>query len=547
MRVLRPLAVLLLTVISPWAFSQEPTASETSAIRAFQAAKGNPLKLRELLVRMPKGAELHMHFSGAVYAETFLADAKADLMCVDRAAGSLTPNIGTTRSLPPQPVCAQGNVRADAAFTDQTLYDALIDSFSMRSFVPHAGVSGHDQFFATFDRFDPTHSAGARHGGEWLDEIASRAAAQNEQYLEIMHTPDLRLALGLAASAPWPAEPAKTAEYHQDVTGTADAELASVRKQMLADPDFERALAADRAEFNKVLNDRRAIEHCADSQPAPGCTVETRFLFQVLRAMPPSAVFAQTLLGFEVAQRELTSPGEAGAIVVGLNFVQPEDNRLAMAEYTRQMRMIGYLHGLYPGVHISLHAGELAEGLVPPEGLRFHIQQAVDLAHAERIGHGVDIAGEQDAAALLKRMAAQHILAEINLTSNDVILNVKGALHPLPLYLAAGVPVALSTDDEGVSRIDLTHEYVRAVLDFGLGYLDLKRMARASIEHSFLPGASLWRSRDVYTSAVPVCSGTLPGGRTPGSACDGFLKANRRAAMEWQLEGRFRTFESSSF
>ena len=34
---------------------------------------------------------------------------------------------------------------------DQALYDKLIDSFSMRSFVPTSEWSGHDQFFATFD------------------------------------------------------------------------------------------------------------------------------------------------------------------------------------------------------------------------------------------------------------------------------------------------------------------------------------------------------------------------------------------------------------
>ena len=52
-----------------------------------------------------------------------------------------------------------------------------------------------------------------------------------------------------------------------------------------------------------------------------------------------------------------------------------------------------------------------------------------------------------------------------------------------------GVPVALATDDAGVSRTDgMTHEYVRAVQDFGLGYSDLKHMARESLEHSFLAG-----------------------------------------------------------
>ena len=57
--------------------------------------------------------------------------------------------------------------------------------------------------------------------------------------------------------------------------------------------------------------------------------------------------------------------------VVGLNFVQPEDAYIAMSEYTRQMLMLDYLHSVYPAVHISLHAGELAPGMVPPAGCAF--------------------------------------------------------------------------------------------------------------------------------------------------------------------------------
>ena len=76
-------------------------------------------------------------------------------------------------------------------------------------------------------------------------------------------------------------------------------------------------------------------------------------------------------------------------------------------------------------------------------------------------------------------------MTEINLTSNDVILGVTKPWHPLPIYRAAGVPVALSTDDEGVSRINITHEYTRAALDFNLSYLDLKthgpHLARAQL------------------------------------------------------------------
>ncbi len=45
----------------------------------------NPLALRAWLLKMPKGADLHMHLSGAVYAETFIRDAAEDNLCVDTA------------------------------------------------------------------------------------------------------------------------------------------------------------------------------------------------------------------------------------------------------------------------------------------------------------------------------------------------------------------------------------------------------------------------------------------------------------------------------
>jgi adenosine deaminase len=142
-------------------------------------------------------------------------------------------------------------------------------------------------------------------------------------------------------------------------------------------------------------------------------------------------------------------------------------------------------------------------------------------------------------------MADRHIMAEINLTSNDVILGVKAPFHPLPNYRAAHVPVALSTDDEGVSRIDLTHEYTRAALEFGLTYPELKDMARTGLEHSFLAGESLWRRPDSFTEVAPACAGQTPGGDEPKDACAEFLRSSDKAAQQWQLEHRFEVFEST--
>jgi hypothetical protein len=243
-------------------------------------------------------------------------------------------------------------------------------------------------------------------------------------------------------------------------------------------------------------------------------------------------VFAQILLAFELAQSDLR--------FVGLNLVMPEDRYVPMHDFRLHMQMLDYLHGVYPKVHISLHAGELAMGLVPPEGLRFHIRESVERGHAERIGHGADVMNEDHPLDLLRELAKANILVEICLTSNDVTLGVKGDDHPLPVYLKYGVPVALATDDEGVSRSDMTHEYLRAVQTYGfLSYKDLKRMARMSLEHSFLAGPSLWASEN---RMVSTCDKDRVQAK-PSASCREFLGASERATVQWKLEEEFVKFE----
>lgn len=513
-------------------------AQEAHAARAFDAAKKNPLMRHAFLAKMPKGGDLHMHLGGAIYAESFIRNAAADGLCYNPDMRGFFKPAATTRSLPPQPVCGEGNRRAAEAFKDQKLYDAMVDDFSMRSFVPSAGVSGHDQFFATFARYAAVSRS---HRGEWLDEVASRAAAQNEQYLEVMDTPDFTAAAQLGYSIPWPAQAvdangASTA----DGAGASHAELAKLRDRLLA-AGLRDVATANRKEFADAIDAQHAIEKCGTPSAAPACGVELKFIYQILRGFPPQQVFAQTLAGFEAINAEIESGHPK---IVGINFVMPEDGYLSMAEYHRQMLMLDYLHSVYPKVRITLHAGELAPGMVTPDGLSFHIREAIELGHAERIGHGVAVMYEKQPDELLKLMASRHVMTEINLTSNDLILGVTKEWHPLPLYRAAGVPVALSTDDEGVSRIDITHEYTRASLDFSLGYLDLKKMARTSLEHSFAPGESLWASADVFTSVNPACKGEVLGAEKPSLRCADFLKSSDRATQQWELERRFKAFEA---
>jgi adenosine deaminase len=143
-------------------------------------------------------------------------------------------------------------------------------------------------------------------------------------------------------------------------------------------------------------------------------------------------------------------------------------------------------------------------------------------------------------------MAKNQVMAEIALSSNDLILGISGNNHPFPIYRKHGVPVSLSTDDEGVSRINLTHEYVRAVETYGLHYPDLKQMIRTGMEHSFQQGESLWQIRDRFLGVVSACAKDPLGAEKPTQSCAEFLKSSEKASQQWELERRFREFESKA-
>lgn len=434
------LALILLFALVP---AGGAAASEQDAARRLAQIRHDPVALRAFLWDMPKGGDLHNHLSGAVYAETFVRWGAESGACVD---AGLTSHAGP---------CTADQRPISDALSDNVLYNQLLAAWSMKGF--RDGVeSGHDHFFATFDRFSA--AAGGR-TGDMLAEVAARAAAQNEQYLETLVTPRFSDTMRIARSVPW----------------TDD--LATMRQRLL-DAGLRAVVPLVRADTDAWFAREREVLGCATATPDPACALPVRLQFQGLRAMPKAFVFTQMVLAFELMA--------ADPRWVAFNLVQPEDGPVALADYEAQMRMLGFLRPLYPGGHLTLHAGELVRGLAPPGDLRFHIRDAVAVAGAQRIGHGVDVTLERDAEGLLALMARRRVLVEAPLTSNCQILRVCGRAHPIRLYVRAGVPVALATDDEGVSRSDMTEQYEQAVTAQGFGYRAIKRFARDSLRYAFL-------------------------------------------------------------
>jgi len=452
----RALTAALVVFCGFAALGAAPAAAPGEAATAayFASIRKNPSLLLAFLAQMPKGGDLHNHVSGAIYAESFLRWAAEDGLCFSVATMGIVN--GTCDASAGRPAAAE------LLRGSNPLFNQAIDAMSMRHWDP--SLNGHDHFFATFAKFGPLNRA-----GEILAEVVARAAAERLSYLELMITVDGGAGAARGIAAGW------------------DPDLPRLRDKLLADGFRDAVVSATRTRLDQGEARQREAMKCGTSQPDPGCRVIVRYIHQVGRAGLPAAVFGQLLAGFEAAA--------ADPRVVSINLVQPEDDPAAVRDFSLQMSMLDYLHGQYPAVKITLHAGELVEGLVAPETLRFHIRESVRTGHASRIGHGAGVMYEDDPLDLLREMASKKVLVEIALSSNDLILGVRGARHPLNTYLKYGVPVALVTDDAGVARSTMTLEYRKAVEEQGVDYRTLKRMVRNSIDYSFADPATKGRLR----------------------------------------------------
>jgi adenosine deaminase len=505
--VLGALAVPAPAAARPTATARAATPAEAATGAYLDSVRDDPRLLRDFFLRMPKGGDLHNHLSGAVTTEYLVELAAQDGLCIDTA----------TMTAVPAP-CGAGTRPAADARTDAGFRDAIVRAWSMQDFPP--GGNGHDHFFDAFGKFGEVTW---RNRGKLLADVADTAAAQNQVYLETMVTPASDQAKQLAAQVGW----------HPDFT--------AMHAALTADGRLDAVVAQAREEADEGDAEFRTAERCGTPAAHPGCGLTVRWISQVSRGTAPERVFTQLEVGMRLA--------EADHRFVAVNLVQPEDGEVALRDYSLQMRMVRYLRGVYPKAHVTLHAGELWPGLVKPADLAFHIREAVDTAGADRVGHGVDLVHEDDWQATARTMAARQTAVEVPFTSNAQILGVKGAEHPFTTYRAFGVPVVLATDDPGVSRVDITHEYEYAAQTYHLGYQDLKDLARASLQYAFLPGAPLWQGNPTARGyqPKPACRGQLPGsGRPAGPACRALLAASPKAALQWHEEAAFAAFEATA-
>ncbi|MBW8812735.1 MAG: adenosine deaminase [Caulobacterales bacterium] len=477
-------------------------AAGAAAAATPDLAKMSPAELAAFMTAFPKGGELHNHLGGGTPAEDILTWAVEDGLCVDMVELAI-------RGAGP---CTADNLKPAAAVAgDEALRSALIDSLTVR----HPGFrdrSGHDQFFSAFAR----RSVLPRRGGDALAETLDGLARQNTFYAELMVSPQVGTSRGLGARVGWRGDPAAT-------------------RAALSEAGLEKLVPAVSADTDALEARARQVMKCGAPAAHGGCQVTVRFLFQALRQGPPEQTMAQLQLAVAVIQ--------ADKRWVGLQLVAPEDSYDATRYYDLHMHMVDLLTDHGRKVPVALHAGEVTLKLVAPAEVSHRVRDAVEIAGARRIGHGTDLPLETGAAQLAAEMAAKGVLVEVNLLSNQAILEIDPKDHPYAWLRKMGVPASLSTDDAGISRSELAGDYAAAVRN-GATYDDLKTSARNAIAFSFLPGEGLWADPNSYRRPVAACAGQI-GAETPHGACAELVARSDKAREQWRHERLLKAFEAA--
>jgi hypothetical protein len=421
----------------------------------FEKIRDNEAALTAFFSQMPKGGDLHHHYSGSIYAEPLLAHAIADNFYL---------NTETMDVLKEKP--SSGNWEQFSTLKSRGELDKYKQKIMMKWSVKdynHVDYPSDKLFFESFMKFEPAIKGNF---GQGLLELKNRAITENVSYIETQ-----------LSTIPCSMNTDDLTKFNSRLRQLAKAKDEKGIMQSL-DSVYNAFQQKDAKSYATDFN-TNFVAKLHNDLKIDDSRFTMRYQNFVLRFMEPVNLFKNLVIAFISA--------DSSPLMAGVNIVSPEDGETSMKDYWLHMVMFKYCHSRFPNVKYTLHAGELTLGLVQPEDLTWHINAAVHIAGANRIGHGVDMAYEQNSYDLLQYMAKKEIPIEINLVSNEFILKVKENRHPLTLYKEFGVPIVISTDDAGILRTNMTEQYVLLAKRYkDITYEDIKKFVYNSINYSFI-------------------------------------------------------------
>ena len=249
---------ILFLSLSFFAFS----ISQASVSSHLDQIKQDPKALYLFLKNMPKGGELHYHLAGGPYAETMLKLAVAGDYCI---------NISNFKISNSSQSCEGVNIKE--LLNQPELYQQVIRSWSLKDFIP-VTESNHDHFFNSFIKFLPLVFD---YRAALLANVMQRAAAQQEQYLEIMDITDNGKSINFASLLK------NSSSYSQK------------RNLLLANHQFVANINYTIENSEQAIKRAKQLLNCHHTpQPSP-CGVKIKLLYYVLREQPENQFFASKI------------------------------------------------------------------------------------------------------------------------------------------------------------------------------------------------------------------------------------------------------------
>lgn len=128
------------------------------------------------------------------------------------------------------------------------------------------------------------------------------------------------------------------------------------------------------------------------------------------------------------------------------------------------------------GLGITVHAGE--------DEQPWSIEQAIDICHAQRIGHGRTLIDDEK---LIKKVIDKNVFVELCPSSNvQIDLTKDFQSHPARKLFEKSVPVTLNTDNRLLTGIEVSDEYKRCNEILGMDLKALSQIAMNGFKAGFL-------------------------------------------------------------
>jgi adenosine deaminase len=254
---------------------------------------------------------------------------------------------------------------------------------------------------------------------------------------------------------------------------------------------FQDRYDASRAVLRTPADISRVIVEAAADDAADGC--------RWLEIQVDPTAYAPVFGGLEPALEAVLAGAGSAPIPVGVlvasSWARPPAHALTLARLAAKYAgVVGFglsndergavVADFAPAFRVARDAGLITaphSGFYTPAA---HVRECVELLGATRIGHGTSAATDPQVVDLL---ATRGVALEICPTSYPPFGVHELSTIPLKTFLAAGVPVALSTDDPLLFGVGLTGQYEICRTALGLTDEDLAFLAASGIQASAAP------------------------------------------------------------